>query len=42
MKDLGQLHYCLGLEVWIKYGKTHIVDSVSILSQFMVNPHDNH
>jgi hypothetical protein len=27
MKDLGELHYCLGLEVWREPGKTTITQS---------------
>ena len=27
MKDLGELHYCLGLEVWRESGKTMITQS---------------
>eukprot|EP00253_Pinus_taeda_P013087 PITA_13087 len=27
MKDLGELHYCLGLEVWREFGKTLITQS---------------
>ena len=27
MKDLGELHYCLGLEVWREHGKTLITQS---------------
>jgi hypothetical protein len=27
MKDLGQMHYCLGIEVWREDGKTLITQS---------------
>jgi hypothetical protein len=27
MKDLGELHYCLGLEVWRNVGKTFVCQS---------------
>lgn len=31
MKDLGELHYCLGLEVWREPGKTLISQSKYIM-----------
>jgi hypothetical protein len=27
MKDLGELHYCLGLEIWREDGKTMVTES---------------
>ena len=27
MKDLGELHYCLGLEIWREDGKTMVTQS---------------
>ena len=27
MKDLGELHYCLGLEIWREVGKTLVTQN---------------
>jgi hypothetical protein len=40
MKDLGQLHYCLGLEVWRDNGKTLITQrkyTKELLKRFNMN-----
>ena len=40
MKDLGHLHYCLGLEVWRENGKTLITQSKytkEVLRRFNMN-----
>ena len=40
MKELGELHYCLGLEVWREIGKTLITQSKykrEILIRFNIN-----
>jgi hypothetical protein len=40
MKDLGELHYCLGLEVWREDGKTLVTQSKytkELLRRFNMN-----
>ena len=37
MKDLGELHYCLGLEVWKDFGQTFLTQgkyAKSLLERF--------
>ena len=40
MKDLGDLHYCLGIAFWREYGKTFITQrkyAREILDRFQMN-----